>query len=86
MVAQVHNWQAGMRVEINSGGYRDHQPDWEPVRHEVWQGSNNAYRNGPALPPSFLQAFPLAPGEDDVQAPIATVDRLMAWQAASRLP
>jgi len=56
------------------------------ARHEVWQGSNNAYHNGLALPPSFLQAFPLAPGEEGVEAPIGSVDRLIAWQAASRLP
>jgi hypothetical protein len=64
VVAGAPTVTGGMRIEINSGGYR----------------------NGPALPPSFLQAFPLAPGEDGVQAPIASVERLMAWQAASRLP
>ena len=28
----------GMRVEINSGGYRNYEPDWEPVRYEPQQG------------------------------------------------
>ena len=36
---------SGMRVEINAGGYRNYEPDWEPVRFEPQQGSNVFYKN-----------------------------------------
>ena len=55
----------GMRVEINAGGYRSYEPDWEPVRYEPAQGSNVFYRNL-AMPPSMFESFPpaeLAPPE-----------------------
>lgn len=35
----------GMRVELNSGGYRNYVPDWEPVKWVPSQGSNTMYRN-----------------------------------------
>lgn len=47
----------GMRVEINSGGYRNYEPDWEPVRYEPDQGSNVFYRNL-AMPHSMFESFP----------------------------
>ena len=34
----------GMRIELNSGGYRNYQPDWEPVRWTQEQGANDFYR------------------------------------------
>jgi len=46
-----------MRVEINSGGYRNYEPDWEPVRYEPQQGSNVFYRNL-AMPHSMFESFP----------------------------
>lgn len=49
----------GMRVEINSGGYRNYEPDWEPVRYEPQQGSNVFYRNL-AMPHSMFESFPSA--------------------------
>jgi catechol 2,3-dioxygenase len=49
----------GIRLEINSGGYRNYQPDWEPVKWVPSQGSNTMYRNL-ALPDSMLEAFPPA--------------------------
>src|SRR5579871_1448031 len=50
----------GMRVEINAGGYRNYEPDWEPVRYEPAQGSNVFYRNL-AMPHSMFESFPPAP-------------------------
>jgi catechol 2,3-dioxygenase len=47
----------GMRVEINAGGYRNYEPDWETVRYEPDQGSNVFYRNL-ALPHSMFESFP----------------------------
>lgn len=48
---------SGMRVEINTGGYRNYEPDWEPVRYEPQQGSNVFYKNL-AMPPSMFSSFP----------------------------
>jgi catechol 2,3-dioxygenase len=49
----------GMRLEVNSGGYRNYQPDWEPVKWLPSQGSNTMYRNL-SLPDSMLESFPPA--------------------------
>ena len=58
---------SGMRVEINAGGYRNYEPDWETVRYEPQQGSNVFYKNG-ALPHSMFQSFPDVPiSEEDVK-------------------
>jgi catechol 2,3-dioxygenase len=60
---------SGMRVEINAGGYRNYEPDWEPIRFEPQQGSNVFYKNL-AMPPSMFESFPAvgAPPEDDREA------------------
>ncbi|MEN3279038.1 MAG: catechol 2,3-dioxygenase [Solirubrobacteraceae bacterium] len=47
----------GMRVELNAGGYRNYDPDWEPVRYEPQQGSNVFYKNL-AMPHSMFESFP----------------------------
>ena len=47
----------GMRVEINAGGYRNYEPDWETVRYEPQQGSNVFYKNL-GLPHSMFESFP----------------------------
>lgn len=50
---------SSLRIEVNSGGYRNYVPDWKP---KVWTpglGSVNFYRNGPP-PSSMLEAFPAA--------------------------
>lgn len=47
----------GVRIELNTGGYRNYVPDWEP---HVWKGSegpNSMFRNIP-MPESMLEAFP----------------------------
>nr|WP_240895498.1 VOC family protein [Kineococcus siccus] len=46
-----------LRVELNTGGYRNYVPDWVP---NVWKpstGSNSIYRNG-AMPMSMTESFP----------------------------
>jgi catechol 2,3-dioxygenase len=51
----------GVRIELNTGGYRNYVPDWEP---HVWRGSegpNSMFRNLP-MPDSMLEAFPPAQG------------------------
>jgi catechol 2,3-dioxygenase len=58
----------GMRLEVNSGGYRNYQPDWEPVKWLPSQGSNIMYRNSP-MPDSMTESFPpAAPVEIPVPA------------------
>jgi catechol 2,3-dioxygenase len=49
----------GHRVELFSGGYRNYQPDWEPVRWIVGTGGIDMFRNWPA-PDSMLEVFPPA--------------------------
>jgi catechol 2,3-dioxygenase len=68
----------GLRLEINTGGYRNYQPDWEPVRWTPSQGSNTFYRNV-AMPDSMMEAFPLAAAS---RAPVAPGE-INPWSAAS---
>ncbi len=51
----------GMRIELNSGGYRNYVPDWEPVKWVPSQGSNSMYRNT-SMPNSMTVSFPPAAG------------------------
>ena len=46
-----------MRIEVNTGGYRNYVPDWEPNVWRPSQGSNNFYRNG-QMPMSMTESFP----------------------------
>ena len=67
----------GMRIELNSGGWRNYQPDWKPVRWSPAMGSNDFYRLN-AFPQSMMEAFPPhAAGA----SPSANVDN--PWTAAS---
>lgn len=50
---------SGLRIEVNTGGYRNYVPDWEPNRWSPEQGADDFYRNL-SLPPSMLEAFPSA--------------------------
>lgn len=52
---------SSMRIELNTGGYRNYVPDWEPQTWKPSLGSNNMYRNG-ALPMSMTESFPAADG------------------------
>ena len=49
--------RGGMRFEINAGGYRNYEPDWETVRYEPQQGSNVFYKNL-SMPHSMFESFP----------------------------
>ena len=49
----------GFRIEFFSGGYRNYQPDWEPVRWLVDTGGVDLYCNHPA-PDTMLEVFPQA--------------------------
>lgn len=52
---------SGMRIEVNTGGYRNYVPDWEPQEWTPALGSNSIYRNG-AMPMSMTESFPPADG------------------------
>lgn len=50
-----------LRIELNTGGYRNYVPDWEPQTWKPSLGSNNFYRNS-AMPMSMTESFPAADG------------------------
>jgi len=50
-----------LRIELNTGGYRNYVPDWEANTWKPSQGSNNFYRNG-SMPMSMTESFPPADG------------------------
>ncbi|HWL76888.1 VOC family protein [Microbacterium sp.] len=52
---------SSLRIELNTGGYRNYVPDWEANTWRPSQGSNNMYRNG-AMPMSMTESFPAADG------------------------
>jgi catechol 2,3-dioxygenase len=58
---------AGLRYELNSGGYRNYVPDWEPVIWSPEQGSNNVYRTEVEMPAVSLVNIP--PGVSGDGAP-----------------
>lgn len=60
----------GLRIEVNTGGYRNYVPDWEPVKWDVAEGANTMYRNI-GMPDSMLEAFPpdAAPAVPDIDLP-----------------
>jgi catechol 2,3-dioxygenase len=52
---------SAMRIEVNTGGYRNSVPDWVPNEWKPSFGSNNFYRNG-VRPMSMAESFPPADG------------------------
>ncbi|QKJ20539.1 VOC family protein [Microbacterium hominis] len=50
-----------LRIELNTGGYRNYVPDWEANTWTPSQGSSNFYRNS-AMPMSMTESFPAADG------------------------
>lgn len=60
----------GLRVEINSGGYRTYEPDCEPIRWTPSQGSNVFYRNA-SSPESMREAFPPVTAPTDIDPSLA---------------
>jgi catechol 2,3-dioxygenase len=49
---------AGLRYELNSGGYRNYVPDWEPSVWRPEDGSNNTYRTEIGMPAVHMVAIP----------------------------
>ena len=54
----------GFRIELFSGGYRNYEPDWEPIRWRPIEGPLDNTRTMPA-PISMLDAFP--PSEEEIK-------------------
>ncbi|PPK98843.1 catechol 2,3-dioxygenase [Kineococcus xinjiangensis] len=52
----------GLRIELNTGGYRNYVPDWQPHTWKPSLGSNSIYRNS-AMPMSMTECFPPDPGK-----------------------
>lgn len=52
---------SSLRIELNTGGYRNYVPDWEANTWKPSQGSNNFYRNS-TMPMSMTESFPPADG------------------------
>lgn len=52
---------SAMRIELNSGGYRNYVPDWQPLLWKPSDGSANIFRNS-AMPHSMTESFPAAEG------------------------
>jgi catechol 2,3-dioxygenase len=50
-----------LRIELNTGGYRNYVPDWTPNTWKPSEGSNNMYRNS-VMPMSMTESFPAADG------------------------
>lgn len=48
---------SGLRIELNSGGYKNYEPDFETVRWTPAQGSNVYYKNL-KMPHSMHESFP----------------------------
>jgi catechol 2,3-dioxygenase len=48
----------GLRYEMNSGGYRNYVPDWEPSIWRPEYGSNNTYRTEIGMPAVYMVAIP----------------------------
>ncbi len=48
----------GLRYELNSGGYRNYVPDWQPTIWHPEQGSNNTYRTEIGMPAVYMVAIP----------------------------
>ena len=48
---------SGLRIEVNTGGYRNYVPDWQANTWKPSTGSNNLYRNS-AMPMSMTESFP----------------------------
>jgi catechol 2,3-dioxygenase len=73
----------GLRYELNSGGYRNHVPDWEPVIWRPEQGSNNAYRTEIEMPAVGLVAIPAGVAGSSARMMDLSVDTAEAALARS---
>lgn len=52
---------SSLRVELNSGGYRNYVPDWKAGEWTPSRGGNSFFRNW-NMPDSMMEAFPAADG------------------------
>lgn len=59
-----------LRVEVNSGGYRNYVPDWRPRTWKPSDGSNNLFRNW-SMPDSMTEAFPAAEGRTTTEQDVS---------------
>lgn len=76
---------SALRVELNSGGYRNYVPDWEAKTWTPSTGSNNFFRNW-NLPDSMMEAFPAADGmtaTEDGASPQLTEVLLNPWSTTT---
>ena len=48
----------GLRYELNSGGYRNYVPDWEPAIWRFEDGPNNTYRTEIGMPAVHMAEIP----------------------------
>ena len=55
---------SGLRVELNAGGYRNAEPDWQTVEWTVGQGGLSFYKNV-TMPHSMFESFPAPVNVDD---------------------
>jgi len=70
-----------LRVELNSGGYRNYVPDWQAKTWKPSLGSNNFFRNW-NMPDSMMEAFPAAEGmtaTEDGAPPLLEEALLNPW-------
>jgi catechol 2,3-dioxygenase len=47
----------GVRIEINSGGWENHEPDWQATDWQPTQGGTTFWKNV-AMPESMMESFP----------------------------
>ena len=50
--------RSGLRYELNSGGYRNYVPDWEPAIWRFEDGPNNTYRTEIGMPAVHMAEIP----------------------------
>jgi len=76
---------SGLRVELNSGGYRNYVPDWQPRTWKPSEGSNSFFRNWD-MPDSMMEAFPKAEGRTATEqgvSPDLAEELLNPWATQS---
>ena len=74
----------GLRVELNTGGYRNYIPDWQPAVWRPSQGSHVMFRNLDYGPKSFMEAMPPAPEPAIPEPDIAPITARSTNRGAER--
>ncbi|WP_382309783.1 VOC family protein [Herbiconiux sp. UC225_62] len=72
---------SSLRVEVNSGGYRNYVPDWRPRTWRPAEGANDMFRNW-SMPDSMMEAFPAADGKtatEDGAPPALAAELANPW-------